>query len=69
MLTQVILKMMASKILGNLLLSETCIAGGPKVNLINEERGTHVSRDAQKGYTQKKGKIRKPTRESVKSHR
>lgn len=37
-------KIMTSKILRNFLLSETFIAGGPKVNLVNEEKRT----DAQK---------------------
>lgn len=56
MLTKLI-KIMTSKILRNLLLSETFIAGGPKVNLVNEEKGA----DAQK-------RRRKP-HQRVKSHR
>lgn len=50
MLTKLI-KIMTSKILRNLLLSETFIAGGPKVNLVNEEKGADA---------QKKRKRRKP---------
>lgn len=53
MLTKII-KIMTSKLLRNLLLSETFIAGGPKVNLVNEEKGADAQKKRRKPHQSQK---------------